>query len=224
MAGTPMNNVRLAINPLSINLPNGGIIHSTHVCDIDIQELPMTLMGHIVPGLWMDSLMGIRILCKAGFKTIFTDTKCVVKYNGNVISTGVKDPTTNLWTVPITPAAINKAETNKTSQKLLDGPIVASTPVHPLVGKDLTDHTNPPPINWATFAHSIHTGANAVKFAHQSLGNPKISTLMKALRKGFLKGCPNIHEESVAKYLNPSPTTAKGHMKRPKKGIRSITP
>ena len=25
----------------------------------------------------------------------------------------------------------------------------------------------------------------------------------------------------VTKYLNPSPATAKGHMKRPKKGIRS---
>ena len=46
---------------------------------------------------------------------------------------------------------------------------------------------------------------------------------MKALRKGFLKGCPNLSEELVTKYLNPSPATAKGHMKRPKKGIRSTT-
>ena len=51
--------------------------------------------------------------------------------------------------------------------------------------------------------------------------NPKISTLLKALRRGFLKGCPNLSEELVTKYLNPSPATAKGHMKRPKKGIRS---
>ncbi len=45
---------------------------------------------------------------------------------------------------------------------------------------------------------------------------------MKALRKGFLKGCPNINKELVAKYLSPSPATAKGHMKCPKKGISSI--
>jgi hypothetical protein len=44
---------------------------------------------------------------------------------------------------------------------------------------------------------------------------------MKALKKGFLKGCPNLRKELVTKYLNPSPATAKGHMKRPKKGIRS---
>jgi hypothetical protein len=46
---------------------------------------------------------------------------------------------------------------------------------------------------------------------------------MKALKKGFLKGCPNMNKELVTKYLNPSPATAKGHMKRPKKGIRTTT-
>jgi len=48
-----------------------------------------------------------------------------------------------------------------------------------------------------------------------------ISSLMKALKKGFLKGCLDLSEELVIKYLNPSPATAKGHMKRPKKGIWS---
>jgi hypothetical protein len=78
-------------------------------------------------------------------------------------------------------------------------------------------------VDVAMFTHSVRTRANAVKFSHQSLCNPKISSLMKALRKGFLKGCPNLSEELVKKYLNPSPATAKGDMKRPKKGIRSTT-
>jgi hypothetical protein len=63
-----------------------------------------------------------------------------------------------------------------------------------------------------------------VKFAHQSLCNPKILTLLKAVRKGFLKGCPNISKKLILKYLNPSPATAKGDMKRPRHGIRSMTP
>jgi hypothetical protein len=46
---------------------------------------------------------------------------------------------------------------------------------------------------------------------------------MKALKKGFLKGCPNMNKELVTKYSNPSPATTKGHMKRQKKGIRSTT-
>jgi hypothetical protein len=65
--------------------------------------------------------------------------------------------------------------------------------------------------------------ANNVKFAHQSLCNPKISTLLKATKRGFLKGCLYISVKLINKYLNPSPATAKGHMKRPRHGI-STTP
>jgi hypothetical protein len=202
MAGTPMNNIRSAMDPLTINLPNGEIVHSTHTCDISIPGLPTILTGHIVPGLSMASLMGIRVLCKAGCKVIFTDTKCEVKYKNKVILHGIKDPTTDLWTLPITPTEVKATGSHD-------------------VGKDQGDQKNLHPVNWAAFAHSVRTRANAVKFAHQSLCNPTISSLMKALKKGFLKGCPNLSKVLVKKYLNPSPATAKGHMKRPKKGIRS---
>ncbi len=68
---------------------------------------------------------------------------------------------------------------------------------------------------------TIRTRTNPVKFSHQSPCNPKISSFMKALKKGFLKGCLNLSKELVTKYLNPSPATAKGRMKHPKKGIHS---
>ena len=68
-----MENVQIAINPLSINLPDGAIVKSTHTCDVVIPGLPTVLTGHIVRGLTMASLIGIRILCKAGCKVIFTD-------------------------------------------------------------------------------------------------------------------------------------------------------
>ncbi len=76
----------------------------------------------------------------------------------------------------------------------------------------------------ASFTHSIKKRANGVKFAHQSLCNPKISTLLKAVRRGFLDGCPNLSEKVIKKYLNASPARAKGHMKRPRHGIRSTMP
>jgi hypothetical protein len=66
--------------------------------------------------------------------------------------------------------------------------------------------------------------ANNVKFAHQSLCNPKISTLLKATGQGFLRGCPYISKKLILKYLNPSPATAKGHMKHPRHRICSTTP
>jgi hypothetical protein len=74
------------------------------------------------------------------------------------------------------------------------------------------------------FMHSIRSRGNGIKFTHQSLCNPKISTLLKAVRKGLLKGCPNFSEKLILKYLNLSPATAKGHMKHPHHGIRSTQP
>jgi hypothetical protein len=56
------------------------------------------------------------------------------------------------------------------------------------------------------------------------LCNPKILTLLKVVRKGFLKGCPNLTKKLILKYLNPSPATTKGHVKRPKHGSKSTRP
>ena len=91
-----MKNVRIAPNPLNINLPDGKMVHSTHICDVEIPGLPHVLEGHIVPALNGASLIGIRILCKVGCRVVFTDTACYVKYNGKIILWGTKDPSTDL--------------------------------------------------------------------------------------------------------------------------------
>jgi hypothetical protein len=38
----------------------------------------------------------------------YTDMKCEVKYQNKFILNGLNDPTTDLWTLPITPTAINE--------------------------------------------------------------------------------------------------------------------
>ena len=199
MEGTPAKNKRIATKPLTINLPDGTKIKSTHFCDIAMPGSPIILTGHIVLSLSIASLIGVRVLCKAECTVTFCKDHCDIIYNGKTILKGCKDPNTNLWTIPI-----NDSQTP--SLHRMD-------PTQP----DTLQHT-------AHFAHSISTRANKVKFAHQSLCNPKISTLLKSTQKGFLKGCPNISETLILKYLNPSPATAKGHMKRPRQGIRSTTP
>jgi hypothetical protein len=219
MKKTPnMKNVRLATNPLTINLPDGTMVKSTHICDLEIPGLPYVLEGHIVPDLTVASLVGKRILCKLGCTVLFTDTACYVRYQGKVILMRYKDPSTDLWVLPITPDAINQQKL-RTSQghdlvsaQSRAGPSMARAPQFPA-------STTPQAkmVDVAMFTHSVRTHANSVKFSHQSLCNPKISSLMKALQKGYLKECPNLSEELVTKHLNPSPATAKGHMKRPKK-------
>ena len=196
MEDVPVDNKRAVLKPLTINLPDGTRVKSTHECDITIPGLPKVLTGHIVPQLTIASPIGIRVLCEAGCKVVFNNDHCDVIYNDINILRGYKDPTTDLWTLPI----ISKH----------------TTVAHP---PDTNVHEDV-----AKFTHSITTRANKVKFAHQSLCNPKISKLIKATRKGFLKGCPYISEELILKYLNPSPATAKGCMKRPRYGIKSTTP
>jgi hypothetical protein len=82
---------------------------------------------------------------------------------------------------------------------------------------------NPPPNEFGFFTHTIRTKANSIKFAHQLMCSPKTLTLLKAIRRGFLDGCPNLTAKGVTRYLNQSPATAKGHMKRPHQGIRSTS-
>jgi hypothetical protein len=65
MKGIPLQNVKQAVVPITINLPNGETVQSMHTCKINIPGLPVALTGHIVPGLLIAYLMGIRILCKA---------------------------------------------------------------------------------------------------------------------------------------------------------------
>jgi hypothetical protein len=213
MDGVDVINKRVATSPLTINLPDGKKVKSSHVCDIAIPGLPTILLGHIVPSLTVASLIGIRPLCKAGCTVVFDDKKCDVVFDGNVILRGFKDPSTDLWTLPI-----------GQNVRTTPGPNILSRP-GPCFGR--APHVNDPSasatpaVAVATFTHSVRTRANAIKFAHQSLCSPKISTLLKAVRRGFLKGCPNLSETLILKYLNPSAATAKGHMKRPRHGIRS---
>jgi hypothetical protein len=211
MDGVDVANRRVATKPLTINLPDGRKVKLAHACDINILGLPVTLTGHIIPDLKSASLIGIRPLCKVGCKVVFDNVKCDVVYEGRVILRGYKDLSTDLWTLPIT----NEGMRTTPSQIDLPRPC-------PSIGR--APHPPHEIFEGAAFLHLIRTRANNVKFAHQLLCNPKISTLLKATKWGFLKGCPYISVKLIYKYLNPSPATAKGHMKRPCHGIRSTTP
>jgi hypothetical protein len=57
MDGVDVINKRVASKPLTINLPDGKKVQSSHVCDIKIPGLPTVLTGHIVPSLTVVSLI-----------------------------------------------------------------------------------------------------------------------------------------------------------------------
>ena len=108
LKGTKRKNFRPAVTSLVIYLPDGTVVRSTHICDYEIPGLPTHLKAHIVLESIVASLIGIHILCKAGCAVIFTDKACYVIYGGKVIVRGYKDPSTDLWILPITPDKVQQ--------------------------------------------------------------------------------------------------------------------
>ncbi len=166
MDGINVVNKHLGTKAFTINMPDRRKVTSTHACSIAIPGFPLTLTGHIVLHLAVAFLMGIRPLCNSGCTVVFDKNKCNVIYDGKVILRGYKDRSTNLWTLPINGHDMRSA-------------LPQSTPV---VDSALHDYPEiHPGITMANFTHSMKTRANGVKVAHQSLCNPKISTLLKVV-------------------------------------------
>jgi hypothetical protein len=207
MYGTPVINKRRTTCPLKVSLANGHEVMSTHMCEVNISGLLDTLTGHIIPESSVASLFGIRVLTAAGCKVRFDDLKCTVWYNNRIILQGGKDKATNLWTLPI--GNVGMTSSHDTVVIPPGAPVLANA------------HAHYATTQIAFFTHTIRHKANSIRFAHQSLCSPHISTLLKAIKRGYLKGCPNLTAQGISKYLNPSHATAKGHMRRPRQGIRS---
>ncbi len=149
------------------------------------------------------------MLTEVGCDVTFNKHKCTVQYNEKIILCGDKYPTTDLWTLPL-------GSVDMTTHRIKD--------TIPLAAPVVVDAHAHLPTPFACFTHTVQTKANSVRFLHQSRCSPRISTLLKAIRSGYLKGCPNVTAHRVTKYLNPSPATAKGHMKPPHQGIHSTQP
>jgi hypothetical protein len=159
MDSTPVHNKQKTTCPLKVALADGRRVMSTHMCDIIIPGLPTTLVGHIVPELSIASLFGIRVLTEAGYTLKFDIEKCVITYNDKIILIGMKDPTTDLWTLPIVgpeqgeqDAFVNLREefmegTNEARSCMtssLAAPVCANAQAYEAVGKAMEMLTPPP--------------------------------------------------------------------------------
>ena len=91
MDGIPVHNKQKTTCPLKDALAHGRRVMSTHMSDIIFPGLPTMLVGHIVPELSIASLFGICVLTAVGCTVKFDIKKCVVKYKGKIILTGMKD-------------------------------------------------------------------------------------------------------------------------------------
>jgi hypothetical protein len=98
--GVPVDNKQPATNPLTVNLPDGRQVESSHTCKVVVvQGLLCPLLGHIVPNLAIAYLFGICPLCNAGCIVVFDKDKCTMWYDGKNILTSPQNLSTELWTL-----------------------------------------------------------------------------------------------------------------------------
>jgi hypothetical protein len=108
----------ITTEPITITIPDGSTMRSTHEGFLDIPELPREATRvHVVPELNTHSLLSLGQLCNAGCEAVVTSNKIEVTYKKKHVLTGHRSPTTTLWHLEyplihdaeITPVYANKA-------------------------------------------------------------------------------------------------------------------
>ena len=172
-------------------------MHSTHTAELPIHGLPREArQAHVFPDL-NNSLLAIAPLCDHGCEVTFTKSHCTITLpTGNEIWRPRNAD--GLWVVP------------------------------PAILANL--HDIPPPAPPATesrnkaapaITRNASTPADLVAFAHAALFSPAISTLKKALRKGFLPPFTGLTETTLHRYSPSLEATAMGHLDAQRKNTRS---
>ena len=138
-------------------------------------------------------LVSVPKLCANGCTVHFGDTTVNVTKDGQVILTGTKDPTRNLYMVP-----------------LRDG-IGPPTPRFPLTGPSTT----------ATNAYTIPSTVQQLAFLHACAGYPTRTTFLRAIRRNYLLGWPQLTLQKATRLLLKSVHTTNGHLHMLRKNVRS---
>jgi hypothetical protein len=84
MDGINVENKCIATKPITINLPDGRKVQSTHMCDFVIPGLPTPLVGHIVPNLAVASLLAFAHYARLGVKYCSTTRNVILFIMGRL--------------------------------------------------------------------------------------------------------------------------------------------
>jgi hypothetical protein len=95
----PCINKHEAHPSISVELPNGAILHSSHTATVDLHPaLPIAAgEAHVFPDFGSKSLLSIGQLCDNGCTATFTADAVDIAFNGNIILSGKRSPPNKLW-------------------------------------------------------------------------------------------------------------------------------
>jgi hypothetical protein len=88
-------------NPLTVRLPNGATMESSHTADLDIPEFNAAASkSHVFPGMANHSLLSVGQVCDEGYIVTFhQDTVTICNSESSKLLSGPRDDTTGLWRI-----------------------------------------------------------------------------------------------------------------------------
>jgi hypothetical protein len=192
---SPCTDRQATTHGISVRLPNGARITSTHACKLLLPGLPPAAAeAHIFPDLTSGPLLSIGQLCDNDCTATFTKHAVNITHQDRSVLEGQRNHHTGLWYVALQPNA----------------PTPATPP-------GFAAHQ-------ALSAYQTSTLPELVQFLHAACFSPSTSTFLQAIQAGYLTTWPGLTAPIVAKYLPKSIATAKGHMDQQRKNLRSTKP
>jgi hypothetical protein len=97
----PCLNKVISRNPLTVRLPNGATMESSHTDALDIHGLNAAASkAHLFPGMAHHSLLSVGQLCDEAYIVTFQqDTVTICNSDNSKLLSGPRDATTGLWRI-----------------------------------------------------------------------------------------------------------------------------
>jgi hypothetical protein len=112
LVNAPCLNKVKSWNPLTVRLPNGATMESSHTAELDIPKLNAAASkAHVFPGMAIHSLLSVGQLCDQGYIVTFKQAEVTICDSGNYqILNGPRDLNTGLWRINLKQANNHKPE------------------------------------------------------------------------------------------------------------------
>jgi hypothetical protein len=101
LVNAPCLNKVKSRTPLTVRLPNGATMESSHTAELDIPELNATASkAHVFPGMANHSLLSVGQLCDEGYIVTFKQASVTIcDSKKSQILSGPRDLNTGLWRI-----------------------------------------------------------------------------------------------------------------------------
>ena len=96
----PHINLQPTLHPISVKMPDGKHVTSTHTCELLLPTLPPAARkAHVFPDFPTGALLSIGLLCDHGCTAHLDKNSMVIIRNNTIVLKGTRSPSSPLWTV-----------------------------------------------------------------------------------------------------------------------------